>query len=284
VAYWIKAVADMTGIPKNTLIAWERRHGVVKPERASSGYRVYSEADVAVLHRIKQLLDDGMRISDAAKRVREENRAGNRDVTQRAPDEVLVGLPALREALLEALLAFDQPEVQRLYPRLVGVPFATIIDDVVLPIVHDVGQLWEEGEASVAQEHYVTSWCRDQILAMARTVQPERDDAPEAICATPQGEHHEIGLLGAAYHLAARGHRLIYLGADVPSDQLVELVAERRPAVVALSYVLPRNDFDIVGLAHRLHDAMGGRGEVVVGGRASTAHRDASTEHITFGA
>ncbi len=283
-AYWIKAVADMTGIPKNTLIAWERRYNVVNPERASSGYRVYSEADVAVLHRIKQMLEEGYRISEAARRVREENRADNRDVPSReAPKEPIVGLEATREALLAALLAYDQPEVQRLYKTLVGVPFASIIDDVVLPMVQQVGSAWESGEVSIAQEHYVTSWCRDQILAMARTVQPQTDDAPEAICATLQGERHEIGLLGAAFHLAARGYRLLYLGADVPVQQLVDLVAEREPALVALSYVIPQQAFDIQEVAGALADALGDEGRVMVGGRAAEELAARSTERVRFG-
>ena len=70
--YRIKTVAEMTGIPRNTLLAWERRHGLLSPERLENGYRLYSDEDVAILRRVKAAISSGMAISEALRAVRTE--------------------------------------------------------------------------------------------------------------------------------------------------------------------------------------------------------------------
>lgn len=74
--YRIKTVARLTGVPRNTLLAWERRYAVVNPGRADNGYREYSDEDLATLTSVKQLIDRGYRISEAVQLVQEANESG----------------------------------------------------------------------------------------------------------------------------------------------------------------------------------------------------------------
>ncbi len=282
-AYWIKAVSGMTGIPKNTLIAWERRYGLVEPKRAESGYRIYSAQDVALLRRVKGLLDEGYRISDAAKVVKRVPPALS--PPQGSQHEPMVdGLEGVRDQVLVALLSFDRAAADQLLRKLLTVPFDTLLQQVFLPILHTTGARWEGGEVSVPQEHYVSGWIRDQILAMARSLEPAGAGAPEVICATPPGDHHEFGLLAVTFRLASRGYRTIYLGTDVPHGELLELVRLRRPALVAISAVLERDDFDLGAYGLSIVAAMGPEGRVVIGGRAAAAATSQSTDRLRIGA
>ncbi|RME25793.1 MAG: MerR family transcriptional regulator [Deltaproteobacteria bacterium] len=279
-AYWINNVSEMTGIPKSTLIAWERRYRLVEPKRAPSGYRLYTDEDVALLQRVKALLDAGHRISTVAEIVKREARPAT---TMEAPATPLPGgLESLRNAALEALLAFDRAEVDRVLSWLFSLPFETLIDQVILPILHEIGARWEAGEVTVVQEHYVSAWSRERILTMARGRDPG-PTAPEAVCATPPGELHELGLLAAAFRLANRGYRLLYLGTDVPTDQLLALLRDRQPALVALSVVRERDDFDVLAYAERVLEALGPEGEVIVGGWAAAGLAHHSRERLRFG-
>jgi DNA-binding transcriptional MerR regulator/methylmalonyl-CoA mutase cobalamin-binding subunit len=280
--YWIKTVSEITGIPKNTLIAWERRYKLIEPRRAEgSGYRVYTDEDIATLKRVQELLAAGYRISEAASIVRNEP---VENPTQGAQVEISGdGIDGLREVLLASLLDYDRRGAERVTKRLVTLPYETLLDELYLPILQEVGHLWESGDVSTVQEHFVSAWCREQILAMARSLEPGAPSSPEVICATPAGEHHEFGLLGVAFRLANRGFRLLYLGADVPTDQLLALVHERKPALVAISVVLERDGFDIESFASRVAAAAAPHGRVLVGGRAADMVGHLEIDRVQFG-
>lgn len=95
-AYRIKTVARLTGIPRNTLLAWERRYELVEPTRADNGYREYSDQDVATLTTVRRLLDEGYKISEAVSLVNEARDAGAAAVAEPG---------SLRVALLHPSLA-----------------------------------------------------------------------------------------------------------------------------------------------------------------------------------
>jgi DNA-binding transcriptional MerR regulator len=278
-SYWIKTVAEMTDIPKNTLIAWERRYGFVQPRRTDSGYRVYSDADVDLLRRAKELLDGGYRISEVVGLL---TRKTSPPVQLGSGPEWEPGMTKIRVALLRALLVFDSAAADRLLHHLVAVPLETRLDQIYMPLIQETGRLWEEGEATIVQEHFISAWCREQILAMSRVVEPTAPHAPEAICATPAGEPHEFGLLGAAFRLANVGYRVLYLGVDVPVEQLLSLVARRKPAIVAVSVVWLEG-FDALDFGARVLSQMGPRGRVLIAGRAVEGLGPQSTDRLLLG-
>ena len=273
--YWIQTVAERTGIPKNTLIAWERRHGLVQPERSPSGYRLYSDADVALLLRVKELVDQGHRISQAAAILRQE---GTPPLPGSGATEAL---PELRAELLDALLELDRPRADRVAQRLAGLPHEVVVDWIYLPLLEQIGEGWASGEVSVAAEHHATAYCREQIAVMMRHLSSGGAGAPEAVCATPEGERHEVGLLRVALRLAHRGFRLTYLGVDVPTTDLRALLAERSPALLCLSVVLDRPGHQLLELARQLSEAAP-QTILIFGGPAVADLEDQSTEQIWF--
>ncbi len=279
VGYQIRQVSEMLGVPRNTLIAWERRYSIVEPARTRSGYRTYSEEQVATLRRVKALVDDGFRVGDACRIIRSQ------PLAEEPPRAEESGGPAsmeeIREVLRQKLLCFDRERSDEIAAGLVMVPFERVMHEVYFPLLHKVGDDWEHGRITVVQEHFVTAWCREKLIVMLHTVRAAPTTAPEVVCATPPGEMHELGLLAFAVRLSIRGFRVTYLGSNVPTDDLVEHVRERKPFAVCLSMVHGRPASELATYARELRRRVPEGVRISLGGRA-IADAPPSVEGVTF--
>jgi DNA-binding transcriptional MerR regulator/methylmalonyl-CoA mutase cobalamin-binding subunit len=263
--YLIKTVSKMVGIPKNTLIAWERRHGVVEPDRTESGYRRYSDEDVRTLVRIKELISAGYRISEAAEIVQSHPAPSLPDPEEHGN----AGMDRLRESLKQCLLAFDRGGADRLITRLVDLSFIERLDQIFLPLAHEIGLGWEEGTVSVAQEHFASGWAREQLFVMMSALRNTRANAMIAVCATPSGDRHEFGILAVSIRLALRGWQVVYLGVDAPSEEVAGAILEVKPNLVAASIVLERDADIVTNWVQVIREAVGPDLPILIGGRAA---------------
>lgn len=258
-SYRIKRVAHITGINPATLRAWERRYNLIAPGRTESGYRVYSDSDVAMLSRIKQLTDDGLTIGEAIARVRRG--WAPLPATARGPE-----LDEVRVQLRDALLRLDRQGALAAYDRLAHLPMERRAEEVLLPVMREIGGLWEESRAVVAQEHYASAFVRERLAAMMAELDEGAAPGPEGLCAGPPGEHHELALMACAVRLAAAGWRVVYLGTDVPMDDVRRVMAERRPAVLCSSVILRRDARAVHELAEAYRGMAPRETAVVMGG------------------
>lgn len=256
-SYRIKTVAGLIGVPRNTLIAWERRYGLVNPDRTASGHRRYSAEDVATLQVIVGLMGQGLRISEAVELVREGH----------GPETVLTDSGVfLVERLLTPLLAFDQDTAGRVWRSAEALSFETRIHDVVLPLLRQLGDGWAAGTVTVAQEHYGSDFLRRQLMAMLLGLDHGPVDGPRVVCACPDGEGHELGLMAAAVLLALRGFRIVWLGASVPQVDLLGVVRDRVPRAVCVAIVCAPDPGQVVAWAQDLRGALPESVRLIIGG------------------
>ncbi len=260
-SYRIKTVVELTGIARNTLIAWERRYNLLETRRSDAGYRIYEEVDVAYLRGLKALVDRGVAISEAISRVPAPGQPSSTGDVAR-PD--LVG------GLVAALVSLDGNAALPLMRRVEQMPFAEAIREVWPPVLVEVGRLWEIGEITVAQEHFAAGVVRVALAAMLRSLDTARPGAVEVVCVCVPGEAHDLPLLAVAVELALAGWRVIWLGADVPLADLCALVATRSPTIVCLSAIVARASEDVLASGRTVH-ASSPTTTVVLGGPVATA-------------
>ena len=233
--YPIRAVSRLTGISIDTLRAWERRHGAVTPVRDERG-RMYTDADVARLRLLRQAVEQGHSIGRLA---------GLTDTdllglavparTTAAPGADPARPTSLDTAALSAALQkYDSAAIDREIARLAAVlrPL-DLLRDVLMPVLVQVGDDWHRGRAGIAQEHLISSTVR-HILGSVLRLYAQPDAKVRLVFATPSGDRHEIGTLGAAMLAASSGLGVAYLGPDLPAREIVESVKSAGAQVLVL--------------------------------------------------
>ena len=228
----IGELASRSNLSPDVLRAWERRYGLLCPERSSGGYRLYSQEDVERVRAMARHLDAGVPAGEAARLVLE----GVPPPGQ--PDSSL--LPAFSADLRSALDRFDDAGAQVALDGLFGaLSYETVAREVILPYLRELGDRWERGEASVAQEHFASIVIRGRLLALARGW--DRGNGPRALLACAPGEQHELGLIVFGLALRQHGWGITYLGADTPIDTLAAAAEQLQPKLVVLVALDPKN-------------------------------------------
>lgn len=177
-----------------------------------------------------------------------------------APDSIL----EVRDQVLEALLQIDRERATQLIMRGVSLSYNRQLDALYFPLLEEVGQQWANGQLSVAQEHFISNFCREKITAMLLSLGHGPEHGPRVLCAVYPGDPHDIPLLGVSVKMALSGYRVLFLGASTPVDALLEMIQEHRPQKVCISVILPVSSSSVLLFARSLLAA--GTGEVVFGG------------------
>jgi MerR family transcriptional regulator, light-induced transcriptional regulator len=241
--YTIKQASVRSGVTVPLLRAWERRYGVVAPDRTPSGYRLYDDAAIERLRAMRVLVDGGWSPSQAAAQVRD---AGEEQL--RALEEEIRasrGQPAAGEALLAdgsafvaAAVALDPDGMERALDEIFAMRrFEAAVDDVVLPAMASIGAAWARGEVDVAGEHAASSLVHRR-LAIAFEAAGDVPGAPRLLVGLPHGARHELAALAFAVAARRAGIDAIYLGADVPTDSWALAAIETEARGVALGAVM----------------------------------------------
>jgi len=250
----IGELSKRSGVSPELLRAWERRYGLLRPQRSPGGLRLYAPEDLERVRAMQRHLADGLAAAEAAalaSRARPEKEAA-----AAAPVAA-----ALRDELREALDGFDEPTAQGVIDRLLAtLTMDRLLSDVVMPYLEELGDRWERGEASIAQEHFASAVIRGRLLGLARGW--GRGVGPLALLACLPGEHHDLGLIALGLALRARGWRVAYMGQDTPVETVAEAAADLDPSLVVLSGVseelVPPALPELRVLAARFRVALGG--------------------------
>lgn len=275
-SYRIKSVERLTGLSRNTITAWERRYDLLEPRKDASGYRVYSDEDVELLKRVKSLTETGSQIGEVVARLRAER---NKPLVGALPDGNLDGV---RAELLSRLLDFDRAGADEVHARLMEVSFRQRIDDVYLPVLRALGDGWADGSMTIAQEHFASTFVREQLVGMLKSLDQGPSGGPLVVCAGYPGERHELGLLAIAIHLALRGHRVLYLGLDLPLEELIRTVEDHPADLVCQSLVHPAPETEVLAHAEELRRRLDPRTLVVLGGPGVAPLTERSREGLLF--
>jgi DNA-binding transcriptional MerR regulator len=231
----IGELSRRVGVSPELLRAWERRYGLLRPTRSQGGFRLYSTTDEQRVRRMLALQQQGLSPAVAARTVADE--ADTAD----AADDASAAVPAeaLRQALAEALDRFDEAAANRAFDRALGtLSLDTLLREIVLDYLTDLGERWSAGQATVAQEHFATNVLRGRLLGLARDW--GQGGGPLTVLACPPGELHDLGLICFGLALRARGWRIAFLGTDTPIDTLTQTADNLHPELVVLTTTTPQ--------------------------------------------
>ena len=254
----IGELSRRTGVSVEVIRAWERRYALLRPERTEANYRLYSADDVARLRLMQQFVGRGITPQRAAELVVQAQSAAV-DRNPGVPEE------DVRQALrvLRTLEAFDDGPATKLLGRMTAVftPGA-VLRDVVLAYLRDIGERWECGEATVAQEHFASAFLQGWMLSMSRGWGQKGE--LRAVLGGVPGERHELGLIAFGLMLHDLGWRITYLGADVPVGAVATTAEAVGADVVVLSaatdWIFAPVAAAVAGLARERTVAVGGAG------------------------
>jgi MerR family transcriptional regulator, light-induced transcriptional regulator len=223
----IGELSRRVGVNPELLRAWELRYGLLRPSRSPGGFRLYSPADEERVKRMRAFQTQGLSAAEAARLALGSSAAADTPVRD--------GEMALdREPLAQALERFDEPAAQEAFDRaLSAVSIESLLRDLVIPYLHDLGERWKAGTASVAQEHFASNFLRGRLLGLARGW--GQGGGPLAILACAPRELHDLPLIAFGLALRAHGWRIAFLGPDTPLRTLADTAATLEPRLVVVS-------------------------------------------------
>jgi DNA-binding transcriptional MerR regulator len=227
----IRTVSLLTGVNAVTLRAWERRYGLITPQRTPKGHRLYTEQDVERINRIVEFLDQGISVSHV------------KPLLDRVPGEAVT--PAItgnddlwkdyQERMLGAIEGFDEPALDHAYNDALSLyPIDVVNQRLTTPLLCLLGERWKKREAGVAEEHFFSVYLRNKLGTRIHH-RNQRGNGPLLLLACLPGELHEIGLLFFALAAVNTGYRVLILGANTPLQQIPAVLDKKACAGVILS-------------------------------------------------
>lgn len=282
--YPIKVVSQMTGLSVFVIRAWEKRYDAVTPSRTDTNRRLYSEEDIEKLKLLNKAVQKGHNIGGIANLSIEDLRSvlENKIVSPRSDKEISNDVYANAESTIanciEAIKVYDGKALETLLLKAsTKMSQPQLIENLIVPLVYKVGDLWYDGFIRVANEHLASAVIRSFLSNLIERHVPN-DNAPIMVSATPRGQDHELGAMIASVVAASAGWKVVYLGPNLPVEEIAAVADSLKAKVVALSIIYPNDDpqlkKDILNLKQMLPENI----SLIVGGRAAGGYLDVLDE------
>ncbi|WP_111308190.1 MerR family transcriptional regulator [Confluentibacter sediminis] len=222
VNFSIKDLENLTGIKAHTIRIWEKRYNLLKPNRTDTNIRHYSLASFQKLLNISYLNNHGIKISKIANLTEDEIPAKVREIASRSKIE-----DHALNALKMAMMNFDQISFYNTYNQLIETKsFSEIFYTVFLPLLNEIGLLWQTNTITPAHEHFLSVHIKQKILINIERIQSlePKPSSKTFVLFLPENEIHDIGLLFINYQLRSKGYHTLFLGESVPMESLKDLL------------------------------------------------------------
>ncbi|POY35752.1 helix-turn-helix-type transcriptional regulator [Solitalea longa] len=241
----ISDIECLTGIKAHTIRIWEQRYNLITPKRTCTNIRYFDDNDLKKFLNISLLLDSGMRISEIAKMSDQEI---NKYIEKLSECEIN-GCSCTIGSLCNAMLTLDEAVFEEtMQTSLDSMGMERTMLEVIHPFMRKIGIMWQAGTINPAHEHFITHLIRQKLITAINSLQPSNPShAKKYMLFLPEGEVHELGLLFANYMIKARGHHVLYLGANLPFEDLLS-VANYYDPDYALTFLISDNAFGDVNL------------------------------------
>jgi len=221
-SFSIKDLENLTGVKAHTIRMWEKRYDLLEPERTETNIRTYDLKNLQKLLNISYLNANGYKISKIAAMADAEISEYVKDTAEKD----ITHNHAISTFKL-AMLNFDQKLFYETYNGLEKEKgFINIFYDDFMPLMGEIGMLWQTETITPAHEHFLTTLIRQKLLTSTEAIQSQNiiNQNKVFVLYLPDNEVHELGLMLLNYEVIARGYQSIFLGQSVPIDALQDLL------------------------------------------------------------
>lgn len=277
----MRVVARRTGLTPHVIRVWERRYGAVSPERSPTNRRLYTDRDIERLQLLRQATLAGHSIGQVARLSREElksilsadedaaTRIRSVDPTGGGSSQTEVGSFFVDAA--DAIRRLNSEELEDILNRAsLNLSRKLIMEKLIMPLIKQVGDLWQDGSLRIANEHMATVVFRNFL---GKFDFPQSEYAPLIVITTPAGQLHELGALLAAAAAAADGWRVVYLGPNLPAEEIAAVANQLQARAVGLSVVYPPDDAKLPQELKNLRKYLDDDVPLLVGGRVAGSYQ-----------
>lgn len=275
--YRVGMVAKMTGLSTHTLRMWEKRYQAVLPQRTDAGGRLYTDADVERLRLLHKLVGSGHSIGGIAKLPDAELRHMTATLATPSKPPTLTHFPEIRQRVMTAVEHLRIEEAEQILTRAaLSTEPTEFLKGVVGPILVEVGTRWERGELRMVHEHACSTVMRGLLFSLMR-LYPTNGSGRRVVVATPANENHELGALMVAMLAAMHGWNVLYLGPNLPAEEIVYAVTDTEAQLLMLSITNLKPEESAREIA-AIESALPERVSILAGGRAVSAPRNSRVQ------
>ncbi|MGE5395346.1 MAG: MerR family transcriptional regulator [Candidatus Saccharibacteria bacterium] len=273
--YSIKDLEFLSGIKAHTIRIWEKRYQLLDPERSDTNIRYYSNEDVKRILNVAMLVKNGYKISNVASfdniKLQSEVLRQNRNLSD--PEKNI-------DRLILHTVNLDLQGFEVLISKIIEENgFSKAVQNIIFPFFERIGVLWQAGSIFVTHEHFVSNLVRKHLIVEASRFDNLSSDK-SMLFFLPEDEMHELGLLFLNYLAACNGYRCIYLGQNVPFDDLSQLLKSHPFDMLATSfiYAIEKKELEqyLINLS-RIY-----KNKILISGRQVVIHKPAVPSNVAI--
>jgi DNA-binding transcriptional MerR regulator len=245
--YKIKDLEVLTGIKAHTIRIWEKRYGILIPERTDTKIRLYSDEELTLLLNVALLNNSGVKISRIADLSRDQIKDKVWEIKGSNVKDNSI------ELMLLALLDIDECQFKNVLEELIAsIGIERMFSEKLIPFLDRIGVMWLVGSITTAQEHFISNLIRQKLISELDKLPVPQSKTDNVLLFLPEHEWHEISLLYYHYVLRRNGRNTFYLGQSLPYDALLESVEKLKPSALVTSWLTAVDQKFIVTYFDRL--------------------------------
>ncbi|MCB0754994.1 MAG: MerR family transcriptional regulator [Flavobacteriales bacterium] len=249
--YSIKDLETLSGIKAHTIRIWEKRYGIITPDRTDTNIRTYCDSDLKKLLNIALLNNHGLKISKICKL--------NYDALCQEVEKVAqtdTSYPTYIDRLVVSMVDLDRPKFEAILKDGTDqLGFEDFCIHVLYPFLQKVGVMWMANSINPAQEHFISNLIIQKMYVATDKLYSSENRDKKAVFFLREGEMHEMGLLFFRYLMKKRGVEAIYLGQSVPMQDLKQVVQAHQPDYLVSAFVATMDEGVLESYLHSLADA-----------------------------
>lgn len=276
--YSIKDLENLTSIKAHTIRIWEQRYNLLQPKRTDTNIRYYEDDDLRKILNINLLYSNGFKISKIAKLSENEILSESRklimeksQVNDEMVDLLLMSIIELDENKTYGMLlyAFEEKSIEELYT------------DIIIPLLHKIGELWQLNTISIGHEHFFSNLLRAFFLAKTSELKIEKKVNKKVMMFLRPGEEHELSLLLYNFIFKREGWQVIYLGSNVPYKDLKLTYDQMNPDLILTSFIARTSKCDFQKILTKVLDNVP-KEKMILSGYTSVMYKDLIPKEVSI--